>query len=661
MEWNKHNLELIRAPVDIRDKIVNAKSVEAFQETMPIERMRNFSIIAHIDHGKSTLADRLLEATGNLTKNQEGQPQVLDSLDVERQRGITVKAQSASLFYKHPHDNETYLLNLIDTPGHVDFAYEVSRSLAACQGALLLVDATQGVQAQTVANYNLALEQNLDVVPVITKMDMPTANVPEIEEQIFSAFDMDPETALQVSGKTGFGVLNLLSELVMRLKSPACLDSSDATMRALVIDSWYDIHRGVICLVEVFDGSLSKGDRVGSYHGGGGYDVQEVGVLTPTPVPTNMLTRGQVGYVIANIKTTRDIRLGDSFFKLSPRKSASADLAIRETIKPLPGFKQSKSMVFAGVFPHVSSDYDGLRNAVEKLTLNDSSVTITKDSSQTLGQGFRCGFLGILHMDVFCQRLDDEFGASVVLTSPTVSYKCWNSNEEEPIIVDSPANFPDTTKGTGKWLFEEPVVLAKIICPEDVLGSIIELCNDHRGVQEDMNYISASRVMVKYTVPLSEIVEDFYDKLKKVSSGYASLDYEEAGWKSTNLVKMDIRINGEAIDAFSVVCAKEKTEDVARRTVQRLKSHIDRQNFEIVIQAAISNKIIARERIAPYRKDVLIKSGKLVGGGDVTRKMKLLAKQKEGKKRMKASSKVKISQDTIVSVLKSTSSRNSKT
>jgi len=622
-----------------------------FLMTVPQSKIRNFSIIAHVDHGKSTLADRLLEMSGNIMPLRQEDAQCLDRLQVERERGITVKAQTASMFYRNPADGEKYLLNLIDTPGHVDFSYEVSRSLAACQGALLLVDASQGIQAQTVANFFLAAGMDLDIIPLMTKLDLPHADPPGVALQMENAFGCNKDNILAVSSKSGLGVNEIFPRIVSEIKAPS--GDPEAPLRALLFDSWFDQHRGVVCLINVIDGQVKKGDRVATYHGNQMYEVQEVGLLMPHNVPTPSLNTGQVGYVIAHMKTTREARLGDTFYYMGRateriQKSAKVITAAREKVEPLDGFQPAKSMVFAGLFPGADSDFEGLRMAVEKLTLNDPSVSVANENSVALGQGFRCGFLGVLHMDVFKERLEKEFGAQVIITAPTVPYTA-ELLKGDTVKIESPAAFPDPYIVKT---FYEPMVTASIICVESQTGAMMELCGAYRGELEDITHFSSTRVCLKYKMPLAEIVTDFYDQVKSVSSGYASFDYEENGTQEANLVKLDIKLNGDSVDALSVVCIKEKADFLGRQIAQKLKELVDRQNFEIIIQAAVGSKIIARERLAPYRKDVLIKSGKTVGGGDSTRKEKLLAKQREGKKRMKMVGNVELKEDVFMEVMK---------
>lgn len=596
-------------------------------EDFPQERIRNFSIIAHIDHGKSTLADRLLEMTGTISQ-REKKEQFLDKLQVERERGITVKAQTASLFYEY--EGNTYLLNLIDTPGHVDFSYEVSRSLYACQGAVLLVDAAQGIQAQTLANFYLAFEQNLTIIPVINKIDMANADPERISKQMEKAFEVSPSEILKISAKTGIGIDLLLPSIIQRVAPPN--GSNTKPFRALLFDSWFDEYRGVVCLIEIIDGHIKKGDKIASANTGEQYEVLDIGLMYPDPVPTNSLYTGQVGFLIAGMKNVKEARVGDTLQHA------------KQQVEPLPGFKPAKPMVFAGIYPVESSEYDQLRDSIEKLTLNDASVHVEKESSAALGFGFRCGFLGLLHMDVFKQRLEQEYNMSIIATSPTVSYKILLTNDEE-ILIDNPANFPETTKIND---ILEPIIIATIITPREYLGSVLALCQEKRGQQMDMTYLDENRIILKYKLPLNEIVTDFYDRLKSLSAGYASLDYEEGGYESSDLVKMSILLNGNAVDALSVIVHKDKAYNIGRNLVQKLKEVIHRQMFEIAIQAAIGSKVIARESISALRKNVTAKCY----GGDISRKRKLLEKQKEGKKKMKQVGNVELPQEAFLTILK---------
>uniref|UniRef100_A0A3P8Z4A5 Tr-type G domain-containing protein n=1 Tax=Esox lucius TaxID=8010 RepID=A0A3P8Z4A5_ESOLU len=600
----------------------------------PVERIRNFSIIAHIDHGKSTLADRLLEITGAITKTQKNK-QVLDKLQVERERGITVKAQTASLFYEY--ENQTYLLNLIDTPGHVDFSYEVSRSISACQGVLLIVDANQGIQAQTVANFYLAFEAQLTIIPVINKIDLKNADPERVENQIEKVFDIPKEECIRISAKLGTNVDQVLQEVVKRLPPPTF--NREDPFKALVFDSNFDQYRGVIANVALFGGCLSKGDRIVSAHLGKSYEVNELGLLKPEELPMERLYAGQVGYVIAGMKEVKEAQIGDTLYHQ------------KHPVEPLPGFKPAKAMVFAGMYPMDQSDYSTLRSAVEKLTLNDSSVTVQRDSSLALGAGWRLGFLGLLHMEVFNQRLEQEYNASVIVTAPTVPYKAILSSPRlikhgrEEITIVNPAQFPDRSL-VKEYL--EPMVMGTIISPDDYIGKIMSVCLNRRGIQKNMVYIDDHRVMMKYLFPLNEIVVDFYDHLKSMSSGYASFDYEDAGYQAADVIRMDILLNGKPVEELTTIVHRDRAYSAGKAMCERLQDAIPRQMFEIAVQAAIGSKVIARETIKAFRKNVLAKCY----GGDITRKMKLLKKQAEGKKKMRYIGTVQVPKDAFINVLK---------
>ena len=590
-------------------------------------KVRNFSVIAHIDHGKSTLSDRLLEITGTLSTRTKNDL-FMDKLQVEKERGITVKAQTASMVYEHK--GEFYLLNLIDTPGHVDFSYEVSRSLYACQGALLLVDACQGVQAQTMANFYLAFEQDLTILPVVNKIDMANADVDKVARELAVLFDYKKEELLLASAKMGIGVKEILDAIVERIPAPQA--DINGPLKALLFDSWFDEYRGVICLVTLESGQMKKGETVSLAQGGARYEVLDIGIMYPEPTPTDCLYAGQVGYAIMGMKTVREARIGDTIF--SPKYP----------VKPFPGFRPAKPMVFAGIFPVENSEFELLQDAIEKLTLNDASVGIEKKSSPALGLGFRCGFLGLLHADVFKQRLEQEYNMSVIITAPSVRYqlKLTNGNLIE---IENPADFPERNYIDEIY---EPIIKATIIVPTEYLGNILDLCQKKRGVQLDMTYLDEGRVILKYRLPLNEIATDFYDKLKSLSSGYASFDYEVAGYEPADLVKMDILLNGKPVDALAVITHKENTAYLGRSLCEKLRKAIPRQLFEVVIQAAIGANIIARERVAPLRKNVTAKCY----GGDISRKRKLLEKQKEGKKRMKQVGNVEVPQEAFLTILK---------
>lgn len=599
----------------------------------PSDNIRNFSIIAHVDHGKSTLADRLLELTGTIRKGH-GQPQYLDKLQVERERGITVKAQTATMFHCHKFlgSDTGFLLNLIDTPGHVDFSYEVSRSLAACQGALLVVDAAQGVQAQTVANFYLAFESNLAIIPVINKIDQPTADPDRVKAQLKSMFDLDPSDTLLTSAKTGQGLEQVLPAVIERIPPPPGKNTSP--LRMLLLDSYYDEYKGVICHVAIVDGVLNKGDKICSAATGQSYEVSDVGIMHPELVATGILLTGQVGYIVSGMRSTKEARVGDTLHHT------------RTVIQPLPGFKPAKHMVFSGLYPADGSDFEALNHAIERLTCNDASVSVTKESSTALGLGFRCGFLGLLHMDVFHQRLEQEHGAHVISTVPTVPY-IFEYSDGSKLQVQNPAALPSNPKNRlmACW---EPTVIATIIIPSEYVGSVITLCAERRGEQLEYSFIDSQRAFMKYRMPLREIVVDFYNELKSITSGYASFDYEDSEYQASDLVKLDILLNGQPVDAMATIVHKSKAPRVGRELVEKLKKFIDRQMFEIIIQAAIGSKVIARETLSAMRKNVLAKCY----GGDVTRKRKLLEKQKEGKKRMKRVGSVDIPQEAFHELLK---------
>ncbi|HBL98646.1 TPA: elongation factor 4 [Candidatus Dependentiae bacterium] len=591
------------------------------------DRVRNFSVIAHVDHGKSTLCDRLLEVTGTIS-NRVKNEQFLDQLQVERERGITVKAQTASMFYKY---NDTmYLLNLIDTPGHVDFSYEVSRSLYACQGVLLLVDATQGAQAQTVANFYLAFNQNLAIVPVINKIDVQTAHTEATEKELKTLFDFDTPDVLHASAKTGLGVPDILRAVVERIPAPAQSDSEH--LKALLFDSWYDEYQGVIVLIAIKDGSISTGDQIMLSQTGRKYDVLEVGLRFPDRVPVKTLYAGQVGYLIAGMKSVREARVGDTIHHA------------RHAVTAFPGFKPAQPMVFAGIYPIDSSDFENMRDAIEKLTLNDASVSVEKTSSSALGMGFQCGFLGLLHMDVFKQRLEQEYGLSVIATAPSVLYEVVMTDGTIKKI-GNPSEFPECTLIKE---IREPIIDATIILPKEYIGSILKLCQERRGIQKNFSYLSEDRIILVYKLPLNEIASDFYDQLKSLSSGYASLDYERAGYEVADLVRMDILLSGKPVDALSMIIHEDNSYYIGRDITQKLRKTIPRQLYEVVIQAAVGAKIIARETVSALRKDVIAHCS----GGDITRKRKLLEKQKEGKKRMKQVGSVEVPQEAFLAILK---------
>jgi GTP-binding protein LepA len=598
---------------------------------VPIDRslIRNFSIIAHIDHGKSTLADRLLEMTGAL-EQREMMDQVLDSMDLERERGITIKAHAVRLMYKAG-DGQTYQLNLIDTPGHVDFSYEVSRSLAACEGALLVVDASQGVEAQTLANTYLALKHNLEIIPVINKIDLPAAEPDRVREQIETIIGLDAKDALLVSAKQGLGIRETLEAIVRRIPPPS--GSAEEPLRALLFDSWFDPFRGVILLVRVFEGRLRVGQHIRLWSSGRVYEVEGLGYRTPKSFPCDELSAGEVGFVVANIKHVAETRIGDTI--IDEDNPAAA---------PLPGFEESKPMVFAGLYPVQSHAHQVLREALEKLQLNDSSLRFEPESSDALGFGFRCGFLGLLHLDIVQERLEREFGLELITTAPSVRYRITRT-DGSIVEVDNPNRFPSPPEIAK---IEEPVLEVTIITRDEYLGGILKLLEEKRGVQKGFEYIGSNRVLLTYELPLNEIVLDFYDRLKSVSRGYASLDYHFAGYWTSPLVKLDVMVAGEVVDALSIIVHRDQAYERGKALIERMRKLIPRQMFEVALQAAIGNKIIARENIPAMRKNVLAKCY----GGDITRKRKLLEKQKEGKRRMKRVGRVEIPQEAFLAVLK---------
>jgi len=591
------------------------------------DKVRNFSVIAHIDHGKSTMSDRLLEVTGTLSE-REKQEQFLDKLQVERERGITVKAQTASMFYDL--DGKTYLLNLIDTPGHVDFNYEVSRSLYACQGALLLVDACQGVQAQTMANFYLAFEQDLKIIPIINKIDMANADPEKISNELETLFDFTPDEIILASAKAGIGITDILRAIIERIPAPK--SNVSAPLKALLFDSWFDDYKGVICLIALHDGILKKGEQITLAQTNHSYEILEIGLMYPNMTPTNELYAGQVGYIVSGMKTVKEARVGDTIYHT------------KKPVPALPGFKPAKAMVFSGIYPVETSEFDLLRDAIEKLTLNDASVSVEKQSSVALGLGFHCGFLGLLHMEVFKQRLEQEYDVNIIVTAPSVLFKVLLKNGET-ITVDNPSEFPDPSRIETTF---EPIINSTIITPSAYLGNIIELCKEKRGVQQELSYLDEERIILKYKLPLNEVATDFYDQLKSLSSGYATFDYEESGYEPSELVKMDILLNSKPVDALSTIVHEDSAYYIGRELAERLKKEIPRQLFEVSIQAAIGAKILAKERVAPLRKNVTAKCY----GGDITRKRKLLEKQKEGKKRMKQIGSVEVPQEAFLSILK---------
>ena len=596
---------------------------------MSTKKIRNFCIIAHIDHGKSTIADRLIEYTGTLQK-REMEAQVLDSMDLERERGITIKAQSVRILYKSQ-DGEEYILNLIDTPGHVDFSYEVSRSLAACEGALLVVDAAQGVEAQTLANVYLALEHDLEIIPVINKIDLPSADPDRVKQEIEDIIGLDASDAVLCSAKSGIGIPDILEAIVNKVPAPP--DKSDKPTRALIFDSRFDAYKGAIAYVRVKEGSIKAKDTIRMMHDKKDFDVTELGIFTPNLVPVQELPCGSVGCIAASIKNVKDCHVGDT-----------VTLANNPASEPLPGYRKAVSMVYCGLYPTESKDYENLRDALEKLQLNDAALEYEAETSLALGFGFRCGFLGLLHMDVIQERLEREYNLTLITTAPSVNYKVYKTNGEM-LEVDNPAKLPPPTEID---YIEEPYVKATTIVPKDFVGTIMELSQDKRGEYQSMEYLDETRVSVVYHLPLSEIIYDYFDKLKSATKGYASLDYELIGYKQSPMVKMDILLNGDPVDALSIIVHKDRAATRGRALAEKLKELIPRQMFEIPIQAAVGTKIVARETVKAWRKDVLAKCY----GGDISRKRKLLEKQKAGKKRMKSVGSVEIPQEAFMAILK---------
>lgn len=596
---------------------------------MDQNKIRNFSIIAHIDHGKSTLADRLIEYTGTLTK-REMEAQILDSMDLERERGITIKAQAVRSSYKAK-NGEEYMLNFIDTPGHVDFTYEVSRALAACEGALLVIDATQGIEAQTLANVYLALDNDLEIIPVINKVDLPSADPDRVKHEIEEVIGIDASEAVLTSAKTGLGIEDVLEAIVAKVPAPSGI--SDSPLKALVFDSKFDAYKGVVLYVRVIDGRIKPGMKIKMMATNAEFEVTEVGVFKPNLVNVDSLEVGQVGFFAAAIKNVKDARVGDT---VTDANNPAAEA--------LPGYRKATPMVFCGLYPVENSDYDNLRDALEKLQLNDASLVFEPETSVALGFGFRCGFLGLLHMDVIKERLEREYNLTLITTAPNVIYQVFRTNGDVE-LVDNPSNFPDPTVIDH---VEEPYVNATIIVPKDYVGAVMELSQEKRGEYENMTYLDETRVMIHYALPLSEIIYDYFDRLKSVTRGYASLDYELAGYRASSLVKVDILLNGEPVDALSAIVHREKAVFRGRQLVEKLRSLIPRQMFEIPVQAAIGNKVIARENVRAMRKDVLAKCY----GGDISRKRKLLEKQKEGKKRMKQVGSVELPQEAFMAILK---------
>ena len=591
--------------------------------------IRNFSIIAHIDHGKSTLADRFLEATGAVTA-RESKDQILDAMDLERERGITIKAHAVAVRYKAK-DGKTYALHLIDTPGHVDFTYEVSRSLAACEGALVLVDATQGVQAQTIANVNLAMANNLTIIPVINKIDLASADVEGTKQSISEILQLDASDALPISAKEGKGVPEVLEAVIARIPPPS--GNPQAPLKALIFDSWFDNYQGVIVLTRLVDGALRPGMKIKVMSNDRTFEVMEVGQFTPKRTKKPELLTGEVGYLCANMREVADVKIGDTLTD-----------AVSPTSTPFPGYKEVKPLVFCGLYPTDTARYEDLRDALVKLRLNDSSFVYEPETSLALGFGFRCGFLGLLHMEIIQERLEREYNLTLLTTAPTVVYRVLTT-KGEVLEVNNPSQLPPPSSIDS---FEEPFILASIITPERYMGAILQLCQERRGIQQGMQFLDPTRVMINYELPLNEVILDFYDKLKSRTQGYASLDYELLGYRESDLVRLDILLNGEAVDALSFITHKDRSIQRGRQLAEKMKELIPRQMYEIAIQAAIGSKIIARETIGAMKKNVLAKCY----GGDITRKRKLLEKQKEGKKRMKSVGSVEVPQEAFLAILK---------
>ena len=606
-----------------------AGDIEQRIAVIPIDRFRNFCIVAHVDHGKSTLSDRLLELTGTIQAGSN--KQVLDKLDVERERGITVKAQTCSMIYNH--NGEDYLLHLVDTPGHVDFRAEVARSYFSCGGALLLVDASQGVQAQTVANFYLAFAQGLSLIPVINKVDLPHADAPRALEQMKETFELDPTTAVQVSAKTGLNIQNILPAVIERI--PAPVGDFNKPLRLFLVDSWYSTYKGVILLVRIFDGTVKAGDHIVSFATSIKYTVGEVGIMYPDQTPQTMLRAGQVGYIYFNpsMRKSQEAKIGDTYTKVGQENA----------VEPLPGYEEPKAMVFVAAFPVDQGEFEHLEDSINHLLLNDRSVTIQKESSHALGAGFRLGFLGTLHCSVFEDRLRQEHGASIIITPPTVPFKIIYTSGKE-LIITNPAAFPDDDVARRDVAeLREPYVLTTLTFPEEYIGPVISLCEDNRGEQKSMEYFTATQVILKYEMPLAQLVDDFFGKLKGATKGYATLDYEEADWRVSNIVKLQLLVNKEPVDAVARVVHISQARYLGKQWVDKFKEHVDRQMFEVVIQAAVGRQVVARETLKPYRKDVLAK----LHASDRGRRQKLLERQKEGRKKLKAVGNVVIEHEAF--------------
>ena len=605
----------------------------------PQSSIRNFSIIAHIDHGKSTLADRVLEVTGAIT-DREMRAQFLDKMDIERERGITIKAQTVRLPFVAA-DGNTYQLNLIDTPGHVDFNYEVSRSLAACEGAVLVVDSTQGVEAQTLANVYLAIEQGLEILPVLNKIDLPSSDVEGTKTQVEQVVGLDCSEAIAASGKTGAGVRDILEQIVKKVPHPK--GKTEGHLRALVFDSWYDTYRGAVAMLRVVDGTVKKGDKIRFFATATDYEITEMGVFKPFAAAIDELGAGEVGFIAGNIKSVHDVKLGDTVTHAVSAPGRGPH-HLGPTTDPLPGFKDVKAMVFAGVYPTDNAEYPQLRDAMDKLHMNDAAFSFEPDTSEALGFGYRCGFLGLLHMEIIQERLEREFQLDLITTAPSVVYNVYLTNGDM-VRVDNPAKLPSPQQTDRA---EEPIVTLTVHVPSEFVGAVLALCQDRRGVQKGIQYAAADRVIVTYEVPFAEVLFDFHDKLKSITRGYASMDYELLGYRKDDLVKVDILVNGEPLDALSIIVHKEKSYPRGRALAEKLKEFVPRQQYDVAIQAAIGGKIIARETVKALRKDVTAKCY----GGDISRKRKLLEKQKEGKKRMKQVGTVEIPQKAFLAILK---------